>query len=218
MNNSIQTLYNLLFSHFGDTGWWPAESPDEIIMGTILTQNTSWNNVEVSLRNMKAHGILTLLDLSNAKSEELGEIIRSSGFYRQKSSRLINISRAILEKYGNLKEMGKHDTEDLKIFLSKLNGVGQETMDCILLYVLEKPEFVVDKYTLRILRRTGIVKSPSLYEVKQIVEIGLSNDIHKLKNFHGMFVELAKNFCRVKPQCGGCPLIKKCDYGQSLTK
>lgn len=203
----------MLYSHFGDTGWWPAESPDEVIMGAILTQNTAWKNVEMSLKRMKARGILSLEDLAKAEPEELGNIVRSSGFFHQKSSRLVSISSAILETYGSIAGMGNVGVEELKSFLISQKGVGQETMDCILLYVLDKPEFVVDKYTIRILGRVGIQGSSTVKGVKEYVEDGFSGGTPGMRNLHGMFVELAKDFCNVKPKCSGCPVRKKCDYG-----
>ncbi len=213
MNEIIPKVYDLLYSHFGETGWWPAESPEEVVMGAILTQNTAWKNVEISINKLKSNGITTLAELSEIDEELLGEVIRSSGFFRQKSRTLKNISKSILENYVNLENMKKHNTPELKVFLSSLKGIGQETMNCILLYVLDKPEFVVDKYTLRIFGRIGISRNQKIGEVKELVEEELRHSVSMMKNLHGMIVELGKNFCRVKPQCTECPLKEICEYG-----
>lgn len=210
---SADALYDILYPHFGETGWWPADSPDEVIIGAVLTQNTSWKNVEMSLNEMKARDIITLEKLANTNPQELGTIIRSSGFFRQKSSRLVAISSAIIETFGNLDNMRKRGTEELQSFLLSQRGIGQETMDCILLYVLEKEEFVVDKYTIRILERIGIQGRTTVKGVKQYISGSFTKGIPGMKNFHGIFVELAKNFCTVNPKCRGCPARKICDYG-----
>lgn len=215
LNLDIRELYDLLYSKFGETGWWPADTPDEVIIGSILTQNTAWKNVEISLQKMKENDLITLGKLSNADVDDLGQIIKSSGFFRQKATRLVDISTSIIAHYGSTKQMKLRGTEELQIFLSSLKGIGQETMDCILLYVLEKPEFVVDKYTLRIMDRIGIENSSTITEVKALVENSLNRDLSKMKNLHGMFVELAKNFCKVNPICSGCPVKNYCNYGKS---
>lgn len=215
---SLDELYDILYLHYGETGWWPAETPDEVIMGAVLTQNTSWKNVEISLRKMRDNGIISLGDLTECDPVKLGDIIRSSGFFRQKSSRLIDIATAILKTYGQIDTMINRKTEELQIFLSSLKGVGQETMDCILLYVLEKPEFVVDKYTLRIFERIGIKGRSSIKSAKQIVQNGLGGNVEKMKNLHGMLVELAKDFCKVKPNCTDCPAKRVCDYATAEIK
>ncbi len=213
MQISADKLYEILYSRFGDTGWWPAETPDEVVIGAILTQNTAWRNVEISLQNMKSHRITTLETLAVTDPDTLGPIIRSSGFFRQKSSRLVGISAAILEKYGSIGKMKEQEPDGLKEFLSSQKGIGQETMDCILLYVLDKPEFVVDRYTIRVLERIGIKGCSTVSGVKQFMDDSFNGDLRAMKNFHGMFVELAKEFCRVKPICTGCPVREKCDYG-----
>ncbi len=214
---SADELYDRLYSYFGETGWWPADSPDEVIIGSILTQNTAWKNVEMSLNEMKANNITTLEQLANTDPRKLQTIIRSSGFFRQKSSRLVAISSAIIGSFGSIDNMKEQKTEELQSFLSSLTGIGQETMDCILLYVLNKPEFVVDKYTIRILERIGIQESPTVKGIKHYVRGSFSRGTTGMKNFHGMFVELAKNFCTVKPKCDGCPVRKKCDYGSKTS-
>ncbi len=216
VNIPIDELYDTLFSHFGETGWWPADTADEVLIGAVLTQNTSWNNVEISLNKLKGNGIEGLNGLSTLEEDELSILIRSSGFYRQKSRTLINVSKSILETYGSLGGMRDRKTSELQSFLFSMKGIGQETMDCILLYALDKPEFVVDKYTLRIFQRVGVDNSSNIRGVKQIVEKELSGNLGKLRNLHGMLVELAKNYCKVRPSCQVCPLREKCDYATGL--
>lgn len=218
MTLSIKNFYNTLYSYYGETGWWPGDTDDEVVIGAMLTQNTSWRNVELSLNRMKKAGIFTLEDISRTDVGTLGEIIRSSGFYNQKSQRLKALSESIGATYGNLEKMKKFPMNELENFLRPIKGIGQETLDSILLYALEKPVFVVDKYAVRIVGRIGISKRPSSVGLKDIVSSELGSDIGKLKNLHGMIVNLAKDYCKTKPRCAGCPMQEKCDYFTSGKK
>ena len=215
MNIRIGELYNTLYSHYGNTGWWPAGSADEIIIGTILTQNTAWKNVEMSLEKLRSDGLMDLGKLAKADPQHLGAMIRSSGFYNQKSGRLIDRSRSILTAFGNIEEMKLVPLEELQRFLAAISGVGQETMDSILLYALEKPVFVVDKYTLRILSRIGLSGSETIEKVKELVYSDLGKNVESMKNLHGMIVFLAKDFCKTRPKCENCPILAKCDHGRA---
>lgn len=213
---TIGTLYERLYQEYGDTGWWPADSRDEVIIGTILTQNTSWKNVELSLGKMRKNSLTTLQAISTVDQAQLTELIRSSGFYNQKSERLIHISKEITKNYTSVEKMMESDPEELINFLGPMKGIGQETLDSILLYALDKPVFVVDKYTVRILSRIGIKVIGQIDPIKSLVHEYLGTDISMLKNLHGMIVYLAKDYCRVKPKCGGCPVKNVCDFGLRL--
>lgn len=211
--DSVALVYEKLYSRMGDLGWWPAETPDEVVIGSILTQNTNWNNVEKSLDRLRHNGLMSLGDLASADRAALASIIRSSGFYNQKSSRLIDLSRRIHENYGGLEGMADETTLDLASFLDGVKGVGRETRDSILLYALDRPVFVMDKYTERIFRRTGHIEGhDGLTDFRDRIPKLLGYDVDKLKNFHGMIVQLAKDHCRKNPICRGCPLSETCDY------
>ncbi len=209
----IQEIHSQLFMVMGDLGWWPAGSKDEVIIGTILTQNTSWNNVSKALEQLRKIDCLCLDCISAKSKDELSRLIKSSGFYKQKAERLIDLASRILGKYGSISRMAEADTSELVDFLSRIKGVGKETMDSILLYALDKPVFVVDKYTERIFTRTGVISNATeMKRLKEAIPGILENDIGKLKNFHGMIVKLAKENCRKKPLCSGCQLSSSCNY------
>ncbi|MEM0157553.1 MAG: endonuclease III domain-containing protein [Thermoplasmataceae archaeon] len=215
---TVEKLYDVLYARYGTTGWWPADSPDEVIAGTILTQNTSWTNVEKAMQSLKANGPVTLQAICSMPSEQLESAIKSSGFYRQKAARLKGLSCAILSKYGSVEKMAREDQDEASDFLKNIKGVGQETLDSILLYALEKPVFVVDKYTARIFQRTGIMDKPDMRSIKEEVHIFLDKNIEALKNFHGMIVYLGKDYCRTKPLCGDCPVKNLCAYATNGEK
>ncbi|AKA47855.1 hypothetical protein IX51_00765 [uncultured archaeon] len=210
---NVKEIYRVLYSDMGDLGWWPAESPDEVVIGTVLTQNTSWKNVEKSLEKLRESGMMSLRRISEADVENLSLLIKSSGFYNQKSMRLKDLASRIVERYGSVGMMSMDRTDSLAEFLKNIKGVGQETMDSILLYALEKPVFVIDKYTERVFSRVGVLDSGmTAGDFRDITPVDLDHDVGKLKNFHGMIVQLAKEHCKKEPLCEGCPLSGNCRY------
>ncbi len=209
---NLLQIYQILLMKYGDTKWWPAGTRDEIVIGTILTQNTSWSNVEKSINELKNIDACSLKAIASMSTDELSKAIRSSGFYNQKAKRLGDLARGIVYEHGGLDGMDILDDDKLSDFFGSMNGVGQETLDSILLYVFERPHFVVDKYTLRILQRIGIYENPTIDQVKKGVKGNLGDDVPTLKNFHGALVYLAKDYCRTAPLCQKCPMVKICEY------
>ncbi|MEM3265051.1 MAG: hypothetical protein QXH07_03760, partial [Thermoplasmata archaeon] len=146
----LSIIYKKLYSYFGEQHWWPADSKLEMILGAILTQNTSWKNVEKVIKNLKTKNLMTLENLFKISDKYLAEQIRASGFYRQKARRIKNFVEIIIRDFnGNLELFLSQ--EDLYEKLIKINGIGRETADSIILYAADKPVFVIDLYTLRIL-------------------------------------------------------------------
>jgi len=140
-------------------------------------------------------------------------LIKSSGFYNQKAERLVGLSMKIIDRYSTLEKMSEQPLKDLETFLGSIKGVGRETMDSILAYALNKPVFVVDKYTMRIFSRVGMEKDLSDIEsVKNAVEESVGNDGEVLRNLHGLLVYLGKDYCRTKPLCRNCPVNSICNY------
>ncbi len=215
---TVREMDKRLYERYGNTRWWPAETRDEVVIGTILTQNTSWSNVEKAIDQLRLAGCLSLKCICTLESGKLETLIRSAGFFRQKAERLRNLSCSIVSRYGGLEKMITEPREEVEKFLSSQKGVGRETLDSILLYALDFPEFVVDKYTLRIFSRTGIEQEPTIESVKEAVASSGIRDPDALKNLHGMIVYLGKDHCRTKPKCSGCPLLENCQYGHSLNE
>jgi endonuclease-3 related protein len=207
-------LYNTLFDHYGNLQWWPSESDDETVIGCILTQNTSWKNVEKAIETMKESGIITLEDVKALPEDKLKELIRSSGFFNQKSRYLKEISNAIINNYTSIENMKNKNMKEVEDFISGIKGVGNETKESIMLYALDYPVFVVDAYTFRFLERYYGIKL-TRKEVREIAEKEFS-DANTLKNFHGMLVNLGKDFCRKKPICSSCFLRNSCKTGKIL--
>jgi len=201
-------IYRILRKAYGPQHWWPAETPFEVMVGAILTQNTSWKNVEIAIRRLKERGILSPEGIRRLKKEELAGLIRSSGYFRIKADRLKSFVHFLHEElHGNLAKMRRVPPQKLRGMLLRIKGIGPETADSILLYGLRKPVFVVDAYTRRILSRHGIVREKASYEELQSLFMeNLVQDERLFNEYHALLVRVGKTLCRNVPKCDACPL------------
>jgi endonuclease-3 related protein len=174
-HDAIRAYYHRLFSAWGRQHWWPAQSRFEVIVGAYLTQNTAWTNVEKALDNLRKARLLTIGGIRRTPQAKLEQLIRSSGYFRQKAQRLKTFVNFLDERYdGSLTRMFARPTAALRDELLALHGVGPETADSVLLYAGNHPVFVVDAYTRRILERHGIVSNAAGYdEIRRLFEHAL---------------------------------------------
>jgi endonuclease-3 related protein len=168
----IRTYYLSLLSRWGPQNWWPAQSRFEVIVGAFLTQNTAWSNVEKAIAELRRSGALSIKGIRQIPLSKLEQLVRSSGYFRQKAQRLKNFVEFLDSSYdGSLERMFAQPTEKLRMELLALHGVGPETADSILLYAGDHPVFVVDAYTRRILERHKIIDAKTGYEeVRELIE------------------------------------------------
>ncbi len=212
----IRITFKKLLKRFGRLDWWPAETRDEVIIGAILTQNTNWSNVEKALSNLRDSDSLSLKSLLKINKKRLAELIRPSGFYKQKAKRLSEFSNYVYKNYGGLDDFFRMDMQSLREELLSLNGIGMETADSILLYAADKPIFVIDAYTKRIISRMlGLPSEPGYLELQSFISSAIRNNLETYKEFHAQFVQLAKENCRKKPICKSCPILNICTYGKN---
>lgn len=213
--NSFE-IYKILRIHFGEVGsWWPKDRPFEVVIGAILTQQSTWTNVEKALRNLTEANVLNPKDIVELPLEDLKQIIKPSGFFNQKAERLKEIAEYLLVAYGgDLELLFTKDKKVLREELLKLKGIGEETADSIVLYAAEKTEFVVDAYTKRIYSRLKIVEENISYEdLKKYIIKEIPEELLVYQEFHGLIVLLGKNICKKKnPNCKECPLNSKCNF------
>ncbi len=204
----LPEIYNTLLNHFGHRGWWPGDTPLEIIIGAILTQNTSWKNVEKAICSLKKEKILSYQGFQSIPVERLAALIRSSGYYNQKARKIKAFIAFLQDRYsGSLARMFREDTPALREKLLTVKGIGPETADSILLYAGDHPVFVVDLYTYRILTRHEWVEEGIDYSAMQAYfEERLPRDVALFKDFHAQLVAVGNTFCRKKAKCGACPL------------
>ena len=201
-------IYGKLYEAYGPRHWWPGETSFEVMVGAILTQNTSWRNVEKAIQTLKGKGILYPGGIYRLKKRELAPLIRSSGYYRIKADRLKAFIDFLYEEFdGDLKKMRKRKLEALREKLLGVKGIGPETADSILLYGVKKPIFVVDAYTKRILSRHGVISEKASYEeVQELFMDHLPRDEKLFNEYHALIVHLGKMVCRKVPKCDICPL------------
>ncbi len=206
--NILQEIYQRLYKAFGPQRWWPGKTPFEVIVGAILTQNTAWTNVEKAIRNLKKKNLLNPEPLRKVSEKKLAQFIRSTGYYNQKAKKLKNFLQFLFDNYqGSLKRMFSEDFLILRTRLLEINGVGPETADSILLYAGNKPVFVVDAYTRRILSRHNLIKPGVSYsDIQNYFMDNLANEVKTFNEYHALFVRLGKEICRPKPNCSICPL------------
>ncbi len=202
-------IYNILLEHFGPQDWWPGETPFEIMVGAVLTQNTNWTNVSKAIDNLKKENLLSFEKLHELEVEMLAEKIRPAGYFNLKAKRLKNLLDFIDKEYdGSLEEMFAEDTFSLREKILTVKGVGPETADSILLYAGQKPVFVVDTYTHRIFSRHSIIaEEEGYYEIQEYFAMSLPEDVQLFNEYHALIVQLGKEFCKKsKPLCSQCPL------------
>jgi len=207
--NTIRTYYDALFAAHGRQHWWPGRTAFEVIVGAILTQNTSWTNVEIAIRNLRQEKLLTPRAIETVSLARLARLVRSSGYFRQKAKKLKCFVRFLRSEYGgSLTKMFRTPTAALREKLLSVHGIGPETADSILLYAGKHPVFVVDAYTRRLLERHQLATPTQTYEeIRQLFERSLAGDVPLYNEFHALIVRTGKEYCRTRnPRCNECPL------------
>jgi endonuclease III related protein len=201
-------IYERLNAYFGNLHWWPGDSPFEVIAGAILTQNTSWLNVEIAINNLKSKGCLCPEAMVAMDDHVLSDLIRSSGYHNVKSQRLKSFVRYLyMEHGGSLDAMFLEETDILREKLLTIKGIGDETADSILLYAGGKPVFVIDAYTRRILERHGLVKTGMTYsDIQELFVNNLPCSVSLFNQYHALLVNTGKRFCKRSTRCHECPL------------
>lgn len=205
----LMEAYRAMYAHFGHRSWWPGNTKFEIIVGAILTQNTNWTNVEKAIANLKRDGLLNARKLYAVHPSTCASLIRPAGYFRVKTKRLRSFLKFFVENYAaSTRRMVGEDLEKLRDELLSVNGVGPETADSILLYALNKPIFVIDAYTKRILNRHRMCSEEAAYdELQEIFMDHLEHDADLFNDYHAQLVQVGKTYCRPKdPKCDDCPL------------
>lgn len=209
---SLADIYARLASVWGPQHWWPGDTPFEVAVGAVLTQNTAWSNVEKAIAFLKALHALTPSGFLALSDPDLEQAVRPTGYYRVKAQYLRTLAQWVSRRApGGLPILASEGIDALRTEILALRGVGRETADSILLYAIGKPVFVVDAYTRRIAARLGLVSENATYDMTQQYFVSrLPEDAHLFNEFHALLVRLAKEHCRTRPSCHGCPLEQSC--------
>ncbi|MGC9196549.1 MAG: endonuclease III domain-containing protein [Syntrophobacteraceae bacterium] len=201
-------IYEKLFAAFGPQHWWPAQTPFEVILGALLAQNTAWKNAAAAIANLEKNGLLHFEALCSLDGPHLEALIRPSGFYRQKATRIMAFCDHLQKKHhGCLEQFLAQDMEPLRRELLTIRGIGPETADSIVLYAAFRPSFVVDAYTWRIFSRHAWIEENISYDdLREYFMEALEPDVATFQEFHALLVRTGHLYCRKKPLCPMCPL------------
>ena len=205
-------VYQRLLQARGPAGWWPGETPFEVCVGAILTQNTAWANVEKALDRLQSLGLLSFERLRRLPPSRVAPLIRSSGYFNVKARRLASFLKFLGEEYhGAVETMQREQPWALRARLLAVDGIGRETADSIVLYAAGLPLFVVDAYTRRIFSRLGLLRGDEPYdEIQRFFMRRLPRDVPLYNDYHAQIVLLGKDVCRKRPRCAACPLADLC--------
>ena len=208
----LRRVYQRLLRCFGQAGWWPGETAFEVCVGAVLTQNTSWTNVEKALGALRRRNLLSSEGLRRLPRARLAALIRSSGYFNVKARRLRALVDFLDREYGGgAEQMAAEEPLALRTKLLEVDGIGPETADSIVLYAAGHPLFVVDAYTRRIFARLGLLRGDESYDtVQRFFMDRLKPDVDLYNDFHAQIVRLGKDVCRPRPRCEVCPLDDVC--------
>ncbi len=204
----LQGLYEVLLDHFGHRGWWPATTAFEVCVGAILTQNTSWKNVEKAIQNLVNASALECRAIHEMPEAGLAELVTPARFANVKARRVKNFVRHVVDRHhGDLDAFLSQPRDVLREALLSINGVGKETADSIMLYAANEPVFVIDAYTRRILQRHGLIQGNEEYDVlRRLFETSLPPDPLLYNDFHAQIVAVGHTYCKRRPRCEPCPV------------
>lgn len=211
----LLSMYQAMLERLGPSSWWPAQTPFEVMLGAVLTQNTAWSNVQKALANLEAANLMDARALDQLDTEQIAEYIRPSGFYRLKAGRLKNLLGWLRDSCDyEIARLAKEDPIALRQSLLAVRGIGPETADSILLYALEMPSFVVDAYTRRMFSRHGMVSEDVQYEeLRDFFQDVLPEDTAMFNEYHALIVRVCKEWCKKNnPLCKECPLRDFLDH------
>ncbi|MFZ5596770.1 MAG: endonuclease III domain-containing protein [Bacillota bacterium] len=215
MKDVLLEIYGLLDAHFGPRGWWPADTPFEVCVGAILTQNVAWRNVVRAIANLDREGLMNLHSIHSAPHEIIAGLVRPTRYYNQKAHKLKNFCSMVVERHhGDLNRLFGLPVPELRSELLAVRGIGKETADSIILYAAEKPVFVVDLYTARIFSRLGVIPEALKYdEIQEFFTRNLPLSVELFNQYHALIDGAGNRFCSAgRPRCNECPLAGRCRY------
>ena len=218
VSQRLQDIYRRLMDGYGPQHWWPAEEPFEVMVGAILTQSAAWVNVEKAIANLKSARALSPEALRNIPLDRLSSLVYPSGYYNAKALKLKSLVDWLEEFCNNdLGRVFAGDATRLRQQLLSVYGIGPETADSIILYAANKPVFVIDAYTRRIISRIGLNPDRNSYSAWQSLFIdNLPAETELFNEYHALLVCLGKNICRKRPLCQQCCLRRICDFGRKI--
>jgi len=220
VNQILINMYYHLMARYGRQYWWPAQEPFEIIVGAILTQSAAWRNVEKAIANLKSAQALSPEALRRLNLSEVAGLIYPCGYYNAKTLKLKSLAHWLGEYYNDdLSKLFINNAEHIRQQLLSVYGIGQETAASIILYAANKPIFVIDAYTRRIINRIGLAPDSNSYAAYQNLFMhNLPADTQLFNEYHALLVCLGKSVCRTNPFCHQCCLNNICQYNINMLR
>ena len=211
---ALGSVFESLYERHGPRHWWPGDTPFEVMVGAVLTQNTAWSNVEKAIANLVADDLLDPVKIIAVRKDYLARRLKPSGYFNIKAGRLRHFCRWYIDA-GGYAALEKTPTDDLRQALLSVHGIGPETADDILLYAFSRPVFVIDAYTRRLFSRLGMIAGDEPYEkLRLMIEQALGADAGLFNEYHALIVQHAREICRTRPVCGQCLLNVRCPAAQ----
>lgn len=207
----IRDIHDRLLDRVGPRGWWPARTRDEVVIGAVLTQNVAWKGVVRAIENLRAEGLLRLTALATTEPERIAPLIRPARYFNVKARKLRSIAQYFApDGRSRIRTLRKKSTEELRRELLAVWGVGPETVDCILVYALDRPSFVIDAYTTRIAVRHGLAPEGIPYEgLREIFTAAVEPNVRTHNEFHALLDWAGHHHCKPRPRCESCPLFEE---------
>ncbi|PKB71655.1 MAG: hypothetical protein BZY87_04505 [SAR202 cluster bacterium Io17-Chloro-G6] len=219
MASRLMDVYHRLYAAYGPQHWWPGDSPFEVVAGAILTQSAAWTNVETALASMRASGCWSWEAVDQIPESNLAQLVHSSGYFNAKARKLKAFAAHVAINYqGNLDRFFSKPAAPLREELLSIHGIGDETADDIMVYAANKPSFVIDTYTRRIMDRLGMTPDgarPKYGDYQAVFHDNLPPNVQLFNEFHALWDRHAKESCAKTPRCEGCCLLDVCATGQS---
>lgn len=213
-SQKLKNIYHQLMDRYGPQHWWPADEPFEVMVGAILTQSAAWLNVEKAIANLKTAKVLSPQELRRFSLPELAALIHPCGYYNAKARKLKALAHWLGDYCDDdLSKLFANSRDQLRQQLLAVWGIGEETADSIILYAADKPIFVIDAYTRRIISRIGLAPDSNSYHAYQSLFMAhLPADAGLFNEYHALLVCLGKNACRRRPLCQQCCLHSICHF------
>ena len=220
MKTTLIEVYGRLYAAYGPQHWWPADSLFEVIVGAILTQSIAWSNVQQALANLKSAGVLSPHGLKEITEGHLATLLKPSGYFNVKAQKLKAFTEYLWKHYqGDIKRLVNQDVVALRKGLLSVYGIGEETSDAIILYAADKPSFVIDSYSRRIVERLDLIKNTASYgEHQNYFQRTIPVDTKLYNEFHALLVRHGQQICKRKPLCEKCCLLDVCPSGIIKTR
>ena len=215
LQKTLLEIYERMLERYGPQHWWPGETRFEMMVGAVLTQAAAWSNVEKAIARLKEAGALSPRALRGLTEGEVASLVYSAGYYNAKARKLKALAEFVGQRFNDdLDAMANLTDDSLRGELLSVHGIGEETADDIMLYAADRPAFVIDGYTRRLVARLGLAPESDRYGAyRDLFMKNLPADSKLFGEYHALIVRHGVEVCRRQPLCDRCCLLQICPTG-----